>query len=105
MGPITSHNIEESQLLSLPSMICAYIISFCNMMDRIKFELISKDFNKLSKIPIANNDLIVDAQFAQSMVYKKMNISKYHNPSIKHLDLKFIFSDYRSNNRSINQFE
>ena len=87
-------------------MIGADILSFCDMGTRREFSLSSKDCWKLSQIPIANNDLVIDRQLAQYLVgYKpdfkhklepkaiinrKTDFRLYRN--VKHLNINFIFS-------------
>ena len=86
MPLIETRNIKQCKLLSMPSMIGAHILSFCNMGTRQTFALSSKGCCKLSSIPIANNDLIVDRKFVKYMLSDAFNAMKYRN--IKHLDLK-----------------
>ena len=80
----------KSKLLSLPSMIGANILSFCNMSDRRIFTLASKDCWKLNQIPIANNDLIINLNFVKHLVGSTQLFMNY--PNAKHLALNFIYS-------------
>eukprot|EP01084_Bolivina_argentea_P187595 323096_1 len=60
---INSDVNSKSKLIRLPSYVCAYIISFSHMYDRIKYKLICKDFYKICQIPISKEHLLIDFKF------------------------------------------
>eukprot|EP01084_Bolivina_argentea_P139434 245287_1 len=89
----SSNENEDCKFIEMiPSAIGAYIISFCDMKDKLlSYSLISKVFYKYCKIPMASEHLIIDHQFVKALFNGTINHKQYTN--IKSIDIKYVFAD------------
>eukprot|EP01084_Bolivina_argentea_P264037 447123_1 len=100
---INSDVNSASKLIRLPSYVCAHIISFSPMYDRIKYKLLCKDFYKICQMPISREHLIIDFKFVKAICDSTIDYRKYFNA--KCLDLKFIFTTTNQSKSRYGDFE
>ena len=76
---------------SLPSALGAHIVSFSDMYDRIKYELVSKDLYKFNQTPSARYHLVIDHKFARGLYSDSIDIRKHLNA--QSVEIKYVFYD------------
>ena len=80
---------QTSPLVTLPSSIGAYIISFNTMHDRLRYKRICRDFYKFGEMPIAKNHLVIDHDLLCAIKCHRVRPEQFSHA--QYLEVQYVF--------------
>eukprot|EP01084_Bolivina_argentea_P086259 155909_1 len=85
-------NATKCKLISsLPTSLGSYIISYCNMYERLNYKLICKHFYDFCGSSMAKSHLIIDRKFVKALAFNTINYREYCHAHLDTVDVKFVF--------------
>ena len=84
-------NRNNNKLLTLPSDIGAFILSFCDMKDQRHAALVSVDLYKMCQLPMCRSSLCVDRLFVKALAEQQIHYKRFFN--VTALEIRFAFRD------------